>query len=145
MCRKSHISSYKRPDMYMRGVKTHMENQEIGTKKAQNYAKLVLGEGGSGSLDRIVDISAGNYGSTAVNEFGWGYAWGNGSFGEIGNGFRNSKLTPTRNLVYNLISVSMGSGHTLSLMQSGLSYTWGRNTYGELGIRKYRRYSSSIQ
>ena len=50
------------------------------------YARKVSGEGGSSTLKRIVDISAGDTGSVAINEFGWVYVWGNGSHGEFGNG-----------------------------------------------------------
>lgn len=103
-------------------------------KVSSNYAKLVLGEGGSSYLDRIVDISAGSYGSIAVNQFGWVLVWGNGTYGEMGNSTTTTKLTPTKSTLNNAISVSMGSGHIIAIGQNGYAYTWGRNSYGELGI-----------
>ncbi len=106
----------------------------INNTESSNYAVKVLGEGGSSILDRIIDISAGAYGSSAINEFGWVYVWGNGTYGEMGNATTISNSTPTKTTVNNGISVSTGSGHNVALAQSGRIYTWGRNTYGELGI-----------
>lgn len=115
-------------------------NLGIGGDKFSNYAKKVVGEGGQGSLSRIIDISAGNYGSAAVNEFGWSYIWGNGSFGELGNGRDISKNIPSKNSINTAISVSMGAGHGAIISQNANLYTFGRNLSGELGIRKYNQY-----
>jgi len=118
--------------VYAWGENTYGQLGQNNTESS-NYAKLVLAEGGSTNLDRIVDISAGNYGSTALNEFGWVYAWGNGTYGEMGNGRSTSNYTPTKTTLNTSISVSMGAGHAVSIGQNGNAYTWGRNTYGELG------------
>ena len=123
----------KEGKIYAWGLNTYGQLGQNNTENS-NYAKAVLGEGGSDYLNRIVDISAGSYGSTAINEFGWIYVWGNGTYGEIGNGSTTSSYTPVKNTLNTGISVSMGAGHTTSLGQNGKAYTWGRNTYGELGI-----------
>ncbi len=101
---------------------------------ATNYAQPVLGEGGFETLNDIVDISSGNYGSMAVNYFGYVYVWGNGTYGELGNGTTTTSLIPVKSAMNNAISVSNGAGHSTALSQGGNLYTWGRNTYGELGI-----------
>lgn len=110
-------------------------------KQNSNYAKKVVGEGGSDFLNRIVDISAGSYGSTAINEFGWSYVWGNGSYGETGNGKNVTTYSPVRNSINKGISEAIGAGHVAMLEQSGKLYTWGRNTYGELGLGNTSNYT----
>ncbi len=123
----------------MHGEKINTASFGQNNKTNSEYAVLVKGEGGSGTLDRIIDISAGSYGSAAVNEFGWNFVWGNGSFGEIGNGANSESLTPTKTALDKGISASMGAGHVVALRQSGAAFTWGRNTYGELRMWKQRK------
>lgn len=106
-----------------------------------NYAKLVLGEGGSGNLERIIDISAGNYGSMAINEFGWTYVWGNGSYGEIANGTNAMQKTPTKTTLNMAVQASMGAGHVGAITQAGYLYTWGRNQAGQLGVGNTSNYN----
>ena len=97
------------------------------------YAKKVVGEGGSSTLKRIVDISAGDASSTATNEFGWVFVWGNGSNGEFGNAGTTSSNTPVKTVISNGISSSIGTGHVAIQGQNGKLYTWGRNDNGQLG------------
>ena len=123
----------KEGKVYAWGANTYGQLGQNNTNDS-NYAKAVLKEGGSGYLDRIVDISAGSYGSIAINEFGWVYVWGNGTYGEIGNSSITSNYTPVKNTLNTGISASMGLGHATALGQNGTVYTWGGNTYGELGI-----------
>lgn len=121
----------------MHGEQTDMETWEQEILIIQIMQNQQCGEGGSGYLGRIIDISAGNYGSSAINEFGWVYIWGNGSYGEIGNGKTESKYYPTKNPSNIGISVSLGAGHTALLGQNAKVYTFGRNLNGELGNRKH--------
>ncbi len=106
----------------------------INNNNSKKYATKVSGEGGSSYLNRIIDISAGAYGSSAINEFGWVYTWGNGTYGEMGNGTTVSNNAPTKTVLNNGISVSTGAGHNVELAQNGKVYTWGRNNAGQLGI-----------
>jgi len=111
------------------------ENGQLGIGNNENtiYATKVLGEGGSSTLKRIVDISAGEYGSSAINEFGWVYVWGNGTYGEMANIRTISSNTPVKTTVNHGISVSRGEGHVISQGQNGKLYTWGKNDKGQLG------------
>ena len=99
-----------------------------------SYAKLVLGEDGSSYLSNIVDISAGAYGSSAIDKDGNVYVWGNGSYGEIGNKATDSKNLPTKTTIKNAIQVSMGQGQVAVLTSEGVVWSWGRNSNGQLGI-----------
>ena len=110
---------------------------QLGTNSTEpsNYAIKVSGEGGSSTLNRIIDISAGQYGSSAINEFGWVYAWGDGTYGEMGNGTTKAlNSSPVKTVLNNGITVSTGAGHNVELAQNGKVFTWGRNNAGQLGI-----------
>ncbi|MCI8621415.1 MAG: hypothetical protein HFJ50_06855 [Clostridia bacterium] len=74
-------------------------------------------------LGRIVDITAGKNGSAGVNEFGWVFTWGNGTYGEIGDGENISRNSPTKTNIITGISVSRGDAHTGILAQNGYLYT----------------------
>ncbi len=106
----------------------------VDNTEFSNYATKVSGEGGSSTLSRIVDISAGTYGSSAINEFGWVYVWGNGTNGEMGNGTTTTNKAPVKTTLNTGISVSTGAGHNVALSHSGKVYTWGKNNAGQLGI-----------
>jgi len=106
----------------------------IGNNENTTYATKVTGEGGASTLKRIVDITAGETGSTAINEFGWVFVWGNGTQGEFGNGGTTSSNTPVKTVVNHGISASIGEGHVVALGQNGKLYTWGKNNAGQLGI-----------
>ena len=111
-------------------------NGQLGTCNVPlqtTYATPVSGEGGSSILKRIIDISAGETGSTAINESGWVYVWGNGTNGEYGNGGTTSSNTPVKTVVNQGISASIGEGHIVALGQNGKLYTWGKNNAGQLG------------
>jgi len=61
------------------------------------------------------------------------YCWGDNSFGEIGDGTFEERLTPTKALIESVASVSSGS-HTCALTLDGRVACWGENEYGEVGI-----------
>uniref|UniRef100_W8AHF9 HECT-type E3 ubiquitin transferase n=1 Tax=Ceratitis capitata TaxID=7213 RepID=W8AHF9_CERCA len=76
--------------------------------------------------------------SAAIAISGNLYTWGRGTYGRLGHGNSDDKLTPT--LVHALrdhciIDVALGSGdsHTLCLNAEGLVYAWGDGDYGKLG------------
>ena len=128
-------------EVYAWGANTFGQLGQNNTESL-NYAKKVLGEGGDNSLQNIIDISAGSYGSMAINEYGWVYVWGNNTYGEVNN--REYAKVPEKNVINTAISVSMGAGHVTSLSQSGKLFTWGLNSYGQLG-NKSTTNSSSVQ
>lgn len=81
-----------------------------------------------------MDISAGAYGSAAVDKDGKVYVWGNGTNGEIGNSAKVSKSLPTMVNIKNVVKVTMGQGHVSVLTTEGTVWAWGLNTSGQLGI-----------
>ncbi len=67
------------------------------------------------------------------------YCWGTGSFGRLGNGTDENKLTPTEvNITENSgwTDVSVGGYHACGL-KNGKIYCWGKNDKGQLGTGNY--------
>ena len=63
------------------------------------------------------------------------YCWGDGVYGELGNGSQNGSPGPT--LVvdnHKFTALSTRHLHTCGLAVPNLSYCWGWNQYGQLGI-----------
>ena len=98
---------------------------------------------------RFNQVSGGkdpSYGfSLAVGSDGNAYAWGDNTYGQLGDGTTTDRHTPVRvktpdrNTYPNLpkdftyLQVSTGWRHSLALGSDGNAYTWGYNNYGQLG------------
>ena len=91
-------------------------------------------------------VSAGEYHSLALGSDGNAYAWGYGSYGQLGDGTTSySQATPVRVKTpdrstypdlpkdFTYAQVSAGDRHSLALGSDGNAYAWGYNTYGQLG------------
>ena len=93
-------------------------------------------------------ISSSNTGSfsLAVGSDGNAYAWGDNTYGQLGDGTaKNSRYTPVMvqkpdrktypdlptNFTY--VQVSAGGRHSLAVGSDGYVYTWGNNNWGQLG------------
>lgn len=89
--------------------------------------------------DKIVaQIYCGCTYSACLTVYGELYTWGRGTYGRLGHGNSDDKLTP--NLVqaledYKIVDVALGSGdsHTLCVTSEGLVFAWGDGDYGKLG------------
>ena len=74
--------------------------------------------------------------SCATNYSGEIYCWGRNSFGQLGDGTIQNRLTPTMvNLPigYSAISVSAGGDHSCAILNGSQPACWGRNSQGQLG------------
>src|SRR5207237_1349033 len=72
--------------------------------------------------------------SMALKADGTVWAWGDNSYGQLGDGTFTSRSKPVR--VTNLPSVtaiSMGGRHSLALAPDGTVWAWGENDNGQLG------------
>ena len=84
----------------------------------------------------VTAISSHNVHTVAVTSTGDVYAWGNNTYGQIGNGTTVVQTTatevtlPAEELV---VDVAAGALHTAIVTDSGSAYTWGYNLYGQLG------------
>jgi alpha-tubulin suppressor-like RCC1 family protein len=79
----------------------------------------------------IVQIAAGLGFSLALFSDGTLYAWGDNSFGQLGDGSNTNRSTPTL-IGTGYTAIAAGEYHSLALKGSAL-YTWGYNNYGQLG------------
>lgn len=80
-------------------------------------------------------VSAGSTHSLAIKVNGTLWSWGNGQFGQLGNGIFNS-ATPNVTQIGNATdwsSVSAGYGFSLALKTNGTLWGWGFNNFGQLG------------
>lgn len=113
------------------------------------------GEGGQGQLgngestskyvptltsdlgDRAVAISGGSDHTCALLENGSVVCWGNGDYGQLGNGGTNYRLNPT--LVDSFgngrtaISISSGENHNCVILDNNQVACWGSNDYWQIG------------
>lgn len=109
---------------------------ELGLNSTLNTNSLtqVLSSSGSGALQGIVSIAAGNNTSFAVDINGAVWAWGNNANGQLGIGTSGNALLPTQVPgISNAISVSASLNHTVVLCNNGTLWGWGANESGEVG------------
>ena len=79
-------------------------------------------------------IAAGSNFTVALQSDGTLWAWGDNTYGELGNGTTTNAATPTRiggGTTWS--AVAAGSNFTVALQSDGTLWAWGDNTYGELG------------
>ena len=82
----------------------------------------------------VTQVSGGGFYSLAITSTGTVLAWGNNSYGDLGDGTTTQRLTPVA--VQNLTSVTAiyaGQYHSMAVESNGSVWTWGSNTNGELG------------
>ena len=83
--------------------------------------------------------------SLAVGSDGNAYAWGDNTYGQLGNGTTKPQTTPVmvkkpdtktypdRPTDFTYVQVSAGYQYSLALGSDGYVYAWGYNNYGQLG------------
>lgn len=79
-------------------------------------------------------IAAGTYHSLGLTDSGAVYAWGRGTFGQIGNGSNADVYSPipVHPLTTNVTAISAGGDFSLAI-QNGNAFSWGGNGQGQLG------------
>nr|WP_269456777.1 Ig-like domain-containing protein [Thermanaeromonas toyohensis] len=79
-------------------------------------------------------ISAGTYHSLALKSDGTVWAWGQNSYGQLGDGTTTNRYTPVQvQGLSDVVAVAAGGGHSLALKSDGTVWAWGANNYGQLG------------
>ena len=139
------------------------ENFSLGIKMdgtlwgwGQNSNKLGLGLGNLadqnlptqiGTANDWATVSAGNVHSLAVKTNGTLWAWGNGQFGQLGNGLFNS-ATPNVTQVgtaNDWLTVSAGNRFSLAIKTTGTLWSWGLNNVGQLGLNNLVNQNLPVQ
>jgi alpha-tubulin suppressor-like RCC1 family protein len=115
---------------------------QLGNSSTTNRTSPVsVVDGGVNFTSKIiVQVSAGEAHSLALDEDGKVYAWGINNYGQLGDGtttFRTSPVAVVNGNVSftskNLVQVSAGGSHSLALDEDGKVYAWGYNSFSSLG------------
>ena len=79
-------------------------------------------------------MAAGTNHTLAVRTDGTLWAWGDNSYGQLGDGTTTARLVPTQvGTATDWQSVAAGGEHTLAVRTDGTLWAWGSNSYGQLG------------
>ncbi len=94
----------------------------------------VVGPGGSGTLTGVTALAAGTIHSLAAKGDGTAWAWGDGTFGKLGNPAGASSSSPVQvSDLTGVAEVAAGFGHSLARKSDGGVWAWGLNSSGQLG------------
>jgi len=110
-----------------------------GTSTSRSTPALVK-TGSSTYLTGIDEVAAGGIFSMALGASGSLWAWGNNTYGQLGNGNKTQQKfavqalqSGTNPMTSPIKSVVCGYVHTVALCDDGSVWCWGRNTYSSLG------------
>ena len=94
-----------------------------------------------------VDASGWNNYAKAIKTDGTLWAWGNNSYGYLGDGTNINKSSPIQigALTDWTTTIAAGASHTLAIKTDGTLWTWGLNYYGRLGLGNTTNRSSPVQ
>ena len=85
-------------------------------------------------LSGITAIAAGGEHSLALKQDGTVWAWGNNSFGQLGDGTTLYRPTPVQvSNLSGITAIEAGDVHSLALKQDSTVWAWGDNSFGQLG------------
>lgn len=103
----------------------------------------VVGPDGTGRLTGLVAVSAGQHHTLALDGDGRVWAWGNNTFGQLGDGrwgldahspIPRPVLGPEgHGFLENVVSVAAGWDHSVALLADGTVWAWGSRCQGQLG------------
>ena len=113
-----------------------------GSTVASPVPRAVVGVGGTGTLDGVTALVGGGEGFCAVLASGGVDCWGQGIFGQLGNGTNVSSATPVAvqvlggQLLAGVVSVTADAalGGFCALRGDGTVDCWGHNIFEQLGI-----------
>ena len=99
----------------------------------------------AGNVGRIIQVAAGSGISLALDDKGQLWAWGRNSYGNLGQGYKDSDAHPTPVLVpldavagsSAIVAVATGNNHILALDTNGQVYAWGNNATSQVGFNGY--------
>lgn len=121
------------------GVNDH---GQLGTGDGASYNQpaVVLDAGTPMAGKPIVAISAGHQHTLALAADGQVFAWGDNSFGQLGNGssvpsfFKPVAVDRSGVLAgQHIVAISAGDSHSLALSSNGNVFAWGDNAFSRLG------------
>ncbi|MGO9063305.1 MAG: hypothetical protein ACLQIH_01045 [Myxococcaceae bacterium] len=100
----------------------------LGVASSLEEVPVLLGTG-------FAKVSAGAYHVLAIKTDGTLWAWGDNSYGELGDGTQVAKNAPEQiGTATNWASVSAGYYYSMAVAADGTLWAWGDSTSGKLGI-----------
>ena len=101
----------------------------------------VLGAGGSGVLNGVVAIAAGDWYAVALKSDGTEWAWGYNAYGQLGINSTTWSNTPMQVLgaggsgvLSGIVAIAADNGESVALKSDGTVWAWGYNGFGQFGI-----------
>jgi len=86
------------------------------------------------SVQRIVDIAAGDNHTLALSSNGTVWAWGTNDSGQLGDGTTLVRSSPVQVIgLSNIVSISAATSHSVAVRADGTAWAWGSNSSGRLG------------
>jgi len=87
-----------------------------------------------GALSNIIAVSAGSAFSMALASDGTVWAWGENTWGQLGDGTTTNRNTPLQvSGLSGVVSIASGAFHAMALKSDGTMMAWGHNGNGRLG------------
>jgi alpha-tubulin suppressor-like RCC1 family protein len=107
----------------------------------------------SSHLTHVTAIAGGGYHSLALKSDGTVRAWGDNSFGDLGNNSLNRSSLPVQvvdpsdpsGYISHVTAIAVGGYYSLALKSDGTVQTWGYNVYGQLGNNSTNNSSHPVQ
>lgn len=107
-------------------------NTPIQVGSANNWVSVSTG-GDSSEFRPHNDLNASGY-TVAINSVGELWAWGDNTYGQLGDGTTGSHTTPNQvGADGDWVSVTAGDHHTIAIKSNGTLWAWGRNNHGQIG------------
>lgn len=78
-------------------------------------------------------IAAGDTHTLFIRPNGWVHAWGDNTYGQLGDDTNTARFNPVEAQINGAVQVSAGVQFSVALMGDGNIMTWGRNDVGQLG------------
>ncbi|MCM8806244.1 MAG: FG-GAP-like repeat-containing protein [Candidatus Omnitrophica bacterium] len=105
-----------------------------GTNTDRYLPVQVKGENGTGFLSNIRKIAAGGTHSLALDKDGNVWAWGDNTYGQLGNGTNNDSVYPVKAMGLSEIKmIAAGQKHSMAIDKDGNVWIWGQNISGQIG------------
>jgi alpha-tubulin suppressor-like RCC1 family protein len=99
-----------------------------------------------GGFTNWVQISAGFAHTAAVRANGTAWAWGENTYGKLGDNSTTNRSSPVSVVggFTDWVQISAGDGHTAAIRANGTAWSWGSSSFGQLGRLNNASVSSPV-
>ena len=104
---------------------------QIGDGAAERYRTTPVKAAG---ITGVQDVAGGIMHSVALLADGTVWAWGDNTYGQLGDGTSTGSAVPVQVVgLTDIVSIASGEYHCLAVRSDGTVWAWGRNQYGQIG------------